>query len=548
MSEFRLDEQQLLQLNTRLQRTDDVIIHNCLARTAQESKLFPIMPYLMMCFFDAYYRFPDLLRQATARISPEDIGHRARETRTKLSKLNLWGLLNYYLNGRTSLIKAGLLRPEDNLEDLWFMVDFHHRCTRAYNRSPGQLWALDSNDLGQSHEERTLQVFEADAYEADDRLRTAVTKFVAAATQYNFLVHCESRLGLHASGPYSLGGRRLLHTRDFTNMAECDLSWLDGVAEGISHNNLTLALITDGVAIEITDWGTAYTSPESYQGKVVGVGLYTSDFLCDRYQPVGMGSRAELTETLLACSEEVRAATRRLYSRFAGMSFDQMVEAGIYVYFQSASEVAHMAGTYRQGDWEMIDDRARRFWPIFNEEYALDAYLSHFALMDGRDAAQSDYYLHPVTYGVWRRGGGGDLPPPGRSAALVPARVLADDDYPRRVNPHGLADVSGDSSLPAKTGPYTFTCGRISEAEMNERARDFSSPLLERPWRLLDEASIRRDWHGPEVQALYRYEQEHSRLLRDRGSGLRRADLEQIRANAGERPWSEVVPPDTAAA
>jgi hypothetical protein len=79
MSEWQITEQQLLELNAHLQRTDDVLIHNCLTRTAQESKLFPIMPYLMMCFYDAYYRFPDLLREATAVMSPEEMGHRARE-------------------------------------------------------------------------------------------------------------------------------------------------------------------------------------------------------------------------------------------------------------------------------------------------------------------------------------------------------------------------------------------------------------------------------------------------------------------------------------
>jgi hypothetical protein len=550
VSEWRIDEEQLLQLNARLQRTDDVLIHNCLTRTAQESKLFPIMPYLMMCFFDAYYRFPDLLRAASAELSPEDMGHRARETGCNLSKLTLWGTLNFYLNGRTNLIKGGLLRPEDNLEDLWFMVDFHHRFMRAYQRNSAQVWTLDAWDIAQSHEERTLQVFEADAHEADGALRSAAARFLAAATQYNFLVHCESRIGLQASGPYSLGGQRLLHTRDFMKMSECDFSWLDGVGEGVTHNNLTMTLLTDGVGIEITDWGTPYTTPETYQGRIIGVGLYTSDFLCDRYLPVGMDSRAELTETLGALTDEIRQATRRLYSRFAEMSFDQMVEAGIYTYFQVCTDAAHMAGTYRQEEWEMIDKRTRRFWPLHNEEYSLDAYVSHFAAMDGLHASQSEYYLHPVSYAVWRRNGAAtELPAPGRNANLVPARVLEGHDYTRRVNPGGLAEVEGSSSLPAKSGGYTFAAGRFDEAEMNERAGAYSSPLLEAPWRHLDEASVKYHWREPQVEEIYRYSQQHSRLLAGRGSSLRRADLDAIRGAAGERPWHDVgIHSDRAAA
>jgi hypothetical protein len=548
MSEWQITEQQLLELNAHLQRTDDVLIHNCLTRTAQESKLFPIMPYLMMCFYDAYYRFPDLLREATAVMSPEEMGHRAREVSTSLHKVTTWGTLNFYLNGRTNLIKAGLLRPEDNLEDLCFMVDFHHRYSRAYNRSNAHVWTLDANDISQTHEERTLQAFEADAFEADEALRHAAAKFVAAGTQYSFLVHCESRVGLSASGPYRLGDRHLLHTRDFTKLSECDFSWLDGVAEGVTHNNLTITLITEGVGIEITDWGTPYASPEDYQDRIVGVGLYTSDFLTDRYVPVGMDSAKELTETLRAITEELGVATRRLYSRFAEMTFDQMVEGGIYVYFQAASEATHLAGTYRQSDWEMIDERTRRFWPVYNEEYSLDAYVDHFAAMAGDLASASEYYLHPVSYGVWRRSGAkGPLPAPGRNANLVPARVLRDHGYPRRVNPNGLADVRGRSSLPAKSAPYTFSCGRLSEAEMNERARAFRSPLFESPWRNIDEQTVKWHYAEPEVDALYRYAQEHSRLLRDRGASLRRADIDAIRREAGERPWSEVTTAELAA-
>jgi hypothetical protein len=541
MSEFRLDEEGLLQLNTQLQRTDDVLIHNCLTRTAQESKLFPLMPYLMLCFFDAYYRFPDLLRKATAVMSPEELGHRARESGCKLNTLNLWGTLNFYLNGRTCLIKNGMLRPQDNLEDLWFMVDFHHRFMRAYRRSPAQQWSLDANDTCQTHEERVLQCFEADAFEADDALRRAAARFVATATQYNFLVHCESRMGIHACGPYGLGDRRLLHTREFSDMSESDLSWLDGVGDGVSHNNLTITLITEGVGIEITDWGTPYSSPENYQDRVIGVGLYTSDFLSDGYLPVGMDSGADLTDTLEALTAELGIATRKLYSRFAEMSCDQLCEAGIYTYFHVPSEALHIAGVYDQEDWEFIDERSRRFWPLYNEEYALDAYISHFGAMDGMLAGQNDYYLHPVAYGVWRRNGAtGPMPQPGRNATLVPATVLDDDDYPRRVNPNGLANATGASMLPQKSAPYSFAVGKLSMEEMNRRAREFSSPLTD-DWRHLDEAAVRFGWQGAEVDGLYRHSQSSSRLLRGRGAGIRRADIDRIRAEAGERPWAEVT-------
>jgi hypothetical protein len=542
MSEWTITEPELGRVNRFLQSSENQLIHNCLTRTAQESKLFPIMPYLQLSFFEAYYRFPDQLRRASEVLSPEDAGHRARSATCNLSRLTSWGISNFYLNARSELIKIGLVRPEDNLEDLWTVVDWCERFASTYHRRNAHIWTLEAWDTSQDHEERVLQVFEADAHEADDALRRAAARFIAVGTQYAFLVHCESRVGLQSVGPYRLDGQRLMHTRDFMKLSECDFSWLDGIGTDNPYNNLTVVIITDGVAIEINDFATAYTTPEQYQDRIIGVGLYSSDFLCDRYQPVGMDSRRELIDTLEEITEAMKGATAKLYHRFAEMSFDQMVEAGVYAYFQAAADVAHMAASYRQREWEMIDDRTRRLWELYTEEYSLDSYLSNLARIDGLQGAENEYYLHPVAYRIWRSSEPrGELPTSGRARPLVPAYVLSDHDYSRRVSPHGFADVHGTSSLPAKTGRYTFTRGRLTEDEMNAAAREFISPLLEAPWRNLDDPSVKHHWREPAVDHLYRYTQEHSRLLRDRGSALVRADIERIRAEAGEQPWSEVA-------
>jgi hypothetical protein len=542
MSSFQLDEAELLRLNSVLQRADDVLVTNCLTRTAQESKLFPILPYLDLVMIDSYYRWPDLLRKATEQITPEEIGHRMRESTTTINRLTGWASLNYYLNGRGMLIRNGLIRPEDNLEDLWFMVDYQQRVMRAYGRTSAHNVALDASDINQVHEERVLQVLETDAYEADDKLRRASSRFIAAATQYNFLVGCESRSSLASAGPYSLGDKKLLHTRDFTNMTDCALPWVDDVAPDLPYANLTVAVITDGVRIEITDWGTPYTTPEDYQDGVVGIGLYTGDCLSDRLHPVGMGSRNELIDTFESLTASLSAATRELFSRFANMTNDQMVEAGMGAYLRAPMDAAIMAGTYEQSEWDFVDDRTRRLWDIYNEEYSLDAYVDHFAGMISLRGSSSEYYLHPVSYAIWRRGGGKDpLPAPGRNGHLVPASVLTNDDYSLRVNPNGLEDCRGSWSLPSKVNDkYTFQAGTFTQQQMNDYARAFRSPLFELPWRAFDEASVKYQYTDPDVDAMYQYTQESSRLLQGRGASLRRADLEAIRTEAGERPWSEV--------
>jgi hypothetical protein len=310
----------------------------------------------------------------------------------------------------------------------------------------------------------------------------------------------------------------------------------------VPFNNLTAVIITDGVAVEINDFATAYVTPEHYQDHIIGFGLYTSDLLCDRYKPVGMDSRRDLLDALDHVTQAMKTATSKLYERFADMSMRQMVEAGVYSYFQAAADVAHMAGRYRQAEWELIDDRTRRLWDLYSDEYSLDAYMSNMAQLDGRQGAESEYYLNPVAYRMWRSSARrGDLPVSGRARPLVPGYVLNDHDYTLRASPNGLTGVSGTSSLPPKTGLYTFARGRLTEDEMNRAAGEFSSPLLQAPWRNIDDATVKYHWQDPEVDRLYRYTQESSRLLTGRGASLVRADIDRIRAEAGERPWSRIM-------
>jgi hypothetical protein len=275
---------------------------------------------------------------------------------------------------------------------------------------------------------------------------------------------------------------------------------------------------------------------------VVGVGLYTSDVLTDRYLPVGMESRDALTAEFDRLTAAISSATRQLYSRFASMDTTQMIEAGMSTYLRAIVDLAMIAGVYEAEDWDFVDDRTRRMWPVYNEEYAYDAYVDKFAVLGGLRGGQSEYYLHPITYGVWRRSGmQGDLPQPGRSNEFVPSDVLRDHSYSLRVNPNGLADCRGTWSLPPKTGKITLAAGRLSEEELSQQARTLNTPLLDPPWRYIDEPSVKWRYDDPDVDALYRYTQERSRLLAGRGAALRRADIDDARVAAGERPWSEVA-------
>ena len=539
MSEWKITEAQLHLVNTALAEHDDTISRNLMTRTAQESKLFPMLPYFMMSFIQAYYLYPTVIRKASEHLSPEDIGHRMRNSSQQLGTLtaNMSGHL-LYLQGRVELIKLGLLRPEDNLEDLWYVTDWFERVMSTYRRNEGHIWTDGAGDMSHVLDERVLQVLEADAFEMNDELRGAVARFSAVASQYSFLVYCESRVGMDSNGPYNLGGQRMLHVRNFMSLGESGLPWMDGVAKDIPYQNLTLSLITDDVRIEVTDFGTAYTTPEAYQPHLLGVGLYTSDVFTDRLVPVGMGSREELISTLNDLADVIKDAITPLHRRFSVMNFDQMTEAGIIAYCYAASDISLMSGTYDQVQWESIDDRVRRLWPIFNEEYGTASFMSDYISYDGLHGGAGEYLIHPYSYRSWRHGTGSELPKPGRVAQLVPAHVLNDHDYSRRASTNA---TSSRSELLRKTSTYQFLDGRLTQDEVNAKARAYSSPLLEAPWRNFDDASVKFGYNDPDVDAMYRYTQEHSRLIRDQGSGLVRADLERIRHAAGESTWEELA-------
>ena len=92
-----------------------------------------------------------------------------------------------------------------------------------------------------------------------------------------------------------------------------------------------------------------------------------------------------------------------------------------------------------------------------------------------------------------------------------------------------------------KSSTYQYIDGRYTQDELNAKARSYTSPLLVAPWRNLDDATVKYGYEDPDVDALYRYTQEHSRLLKDRGSAIVRADIDRIRTEAGESTWAEAA-------
>ena len=513
MSEPQLTYAQLLETNNLIQQNADETYWLCATRTVQESKIFPVSAYILFSYLNCWYRYPELLRKIERHMSAEEIGDRARNQGIKIVA---WCLPCFYLLGREMLINWGVITPSDGVKDLIYTLDFWKRFQLSWHRNNGNLINRQAGHRAQVLPEQRLQVFHADAFECrdGDPLHKAAQSFLAAAAQYGFLVSCESRLTLHNHGPYRISDKREMLVRDFLELSESTVPWLDGVGGEIPYNNLTVTMILEGCHINLLDdWGSFESEPEMRAEHMVGVGLYTADTLSEGHIPVGMGSKEELTATFIDLTERIKNATAALWREMAGWTRDQQLDAGAITYYAVIREFALIAGCYEMEDWMLIDERAERFRPLLNDEYG-NLFLGELVgYISSPSQRMHDYTMMQHT----------DAPT--RSLSYIPYSILEDGNYTPSVGPMR----PGDSYLPRKNDRYRTTQGVFSLEEFMRRSREFVPQVCQPQYRYLCADWVKYNAHTPLAEALFKLEQQHSRVLKDAGAGLRRDDVETRR-------------------
>jgi len=409
-----------------------------------------------------------------------------------------------------------MLGPEDAAEDVAYVMDFWRRFKLAQQREDGHLNAREFGQRVQSLPERRIQRFHSELLpcRAGDRLNNAAQSFLATISQYGFLVSCESRCALNNSGPYRLAEDREMIVRDFSDLAEGDYPWLDGVAGDIPFSNLTVTMEATGCHFYLMDdWGSFESKPEFTADKLTGVGLYTSDALSEGYVPVGMGSADELADTFEDLTERIRKATVELWKRMAGWTRDEMMDAGALVYFSMAKDFAHLAGVYEVNDWMTIDARADRFRSLFNDEFGRD-FLGEMVGLVSLPSQQ----LH--RYAMMQHNNN-----PVRYISQIPYSTLNRAGDAPRLAPIG----PGVTHFGPKQDVYTTTAGRLTLADYNARAAAFRPAQMSDEYRFICDTTAKYAPDDPVVQALYRLEQAGSPLA-GKGAGLARGDVESIRS------------------
>lgn len=498
---------QLLETNNLIQHVIDESYFLCLTRTVQESKLYPVSAYMLLSYLNCFYRYPELLRKIEARMPAEEIADRARMMGTKMQSLHIgWCMPAFYLLGRELLISLGMLRPQDAAEDVIYVMDFWKRFQLSWHRNNGHRSAAEAHQRLQILPDRTLEVFSRDMFacEPGDELQEAAHAFMAMASQYGFLASCESRISLANSGPYRIDGGGEMIVRDFMDMAECSLPWLDGVAGKVPFNNFTITMsVRDCHFHLMDDWGSFESQPAFTPDKLAGVGLYVSDPLSEGFQPLGMGSREELIAQFRELSDILKVATNDLWTRMAGWTREQLMDAGALVYFSIPKELAHVAGVFELDDWMEIDPRAERFRTLLNDEFAnlfMGEMLGHLSLPSQQRSPFTMSYLLDRNVGMM---------------TPIPYSILAGEDYAPSCGPI----QPGSCGLPPKEDRYRTTQGTLTLQEYNERVRAFEPAEHQERYRFLCETWVKYNSGTPLADDLYKLAQRQSRTMQGVGTG-----------------------------
>ncbi len=317
-------------------------------RTSLESKLIPVTAYIVVACVEAWYRYPDMMGRIEAAMAAGDIGRAGRRPGSQVNTVYLWSIANFWLLGRKVMAMVDPVATNDP-EPAFTVLDFWERAAMAFRGDDGTRQAHDAGGVVRPYDDAVLATLLDGATPVDDDRRATIKRLNATLINYLFLLYFDTRVGSGDTGPYPLPDGRTLVVRDYYRMGHSDFWWSD-VAAAVPYQNLTAALVLDDVAVKITDFGTANTTPEDYLDRLVRFGLFTTDGSDD-------GSlRPVPDDDIPGILAEVRTAQAQHYRNIAAMTRDEKIACGAYVYFSFLKPFADVAGVGDQLDWTVPRD------------------------------------------------------------------------------------------------------------------------------------------------------------------------------------------------
>lgn len=221
-------------------------------RTSLESGLIPVTAYILVSAAECWFRHPEMIKAIDAARPAEELGASGRRPGSRINAVHLWSVANIYLVGRKFLTLLGL--ADDRPEPTWTVLDFWERAARTY-RADGHRQAWDAGFVNRPYGDDVVgALLEGVAGVESTEDRATVKRFNATVMNYLFLLYFDTRVGTGDTGPYRAGKNgKVLLVRDFYRLGPSDFWWSD-VAAGLPYNNLTAAMVLDGVDLKVNDW------------------------------------------------------------------------------------------------------------------------------------------------------------------------------------------------------------------------------------------------------------------------------------------------------
>jgi hypothetical protein len=175
-----------------------------------------------------------------------------------------------------------------------------------------------------------------------------------------------------------------------------------------------------------------------------------------------------------------------------------------------------MAGVYEQSDWMEIDERARRFLPLLNDEFGRDCLTELVGLLSLPSQRANDYTMMQHNNA------------PTRMFSPIPYGILQSGDYTASSGPL----YPGSATLAQKTGAWRTSRGLLNQDDYNRAVREFTPGSFAERFRRIDDFWLKYHSNEPIADELYRLAQSRSRHLAGKGAGLKRANIQQITKHA----------------
>jgi len=321
-------------------------------RAALRSILFDVPRRSSLGWHCYYQAAGPLLRELTARLTPEEAGRRMKRLCSRPYYLTLSILMCSFFGARQQrLLDAGVrfgdALPSEGasqIDDALLLVDFWKRACQTY-RNDGSLLPSLAGYTQPILTPQTVHELDARLTPSTPELRHLLRRLAATLELYSFILHGEQRDGIFAHGPYPLPGGAQLVVHEFTDLQNDFLPWAQTASRNL-YPNLAIALRLKDVQTRFDLFGGVLCEPREIAP--VAEGLFT------RAEEGTV--RAVPFEKVPEIQQHAADAQNELYLKAAEWTPRYKAEYGVHLFANHLREFFRLAGMGAEWD-EIIRSR-----------------------------------------------------------------------------------------------------------------------------------------------------------------------------------------------